>query len=331
MADRPARGLCQSNLDEWPAWEMGVISRHRGLEAEPEVVVIVLNWNNAPETLGCLESVLRLDYLNCRVLVVDNGSNDDSVPRIRSQFPEVELLPNETNLGYAEGNNVGIRHATKTGAKYLLLLNNDVRVASDCLTELVSAAERFPEAAFLGPKVYHLDRPEQIQSAGAQLDSLWRSRQRGLDEVDQGQFDRLEEVDYVIGGAMLVRVDPLEQIGLLDRDFFIYREDVDWCLRARQLGYSILYVPTARVWHRSHHTREAQLPFITYYMTRNSLMLIAKHNGGVARFMKVLLRQLLTAVTWTVKPKWRHKRIERDALLRGLADFFRGKVGQGHA
>ena len=296
-----------------------------------KVAIVVLNWNNAPDTIACLESVSKLRYPNYSVLVVDNGSTDDSVAQIRGQFPKIEVLEAGVNLGYAEGNNIGIRHALRTGAKYLFVLNNDVRVAPDALDHLVSAAEGFPDAAFLGPKIYHLDNPGQIQSAGAELDYLWRSRQRGLDTPDTGQFDLLEEVDYVIGAAVLVRADLLEQVGLLDPDFFLYREDVDWCLRARRLGYRVLYVPEAKVWHRSHHVRENELPRITYYMTRNSLMLLAKHRGGVLRFTAVVLRHLLTAATWTVKPKWRHKRVERDALLKGLVDFFRRKVGQGYA
>lgn len=297
----------------------------------PEVAIIILNWNNAPDTIECLESVGRLDYPNYRVLVVDNGSTDGSVDRIRQAHPSTPILETGENLGYAGGNNVGIRHAVEANAEYVLLLNNDVRVAADTVSHLVCAAERFPDAVFLGPKVYHLDKPNQVQSAGARLDYLWRSRQRGLDEPDTGQFDVLEEVDYVIGAAVLARTKALQQIGLLDPDFFLYREDVDWCLRARHLGCRVLYVPEAKVWHRSHHVREHELPRITYYVTRNSLMLIAKHGGGAVRSAAVVLRHLLTALTWTVRPKWRRKRIERDALLKGLADFFRGMVGQGYA
>jgi GT2 family glycosyltransferase len=295
------------------------------------VAVIILNWNNAEDTLACLGSVAALDYPAAHVIVVDNGSTDDSAARIRASYSDVELIETGENLGYAGGNNVGIRYALAQGAEYVCILNNDVSLAPDTLTKLALAAEQNPEAAFFGPKVLHKDRPTQIQSAGARLDWLWRSHQRGLDESDEGQYGALEEVDYVIGAVLLLRAETLNQIGLLDPDYFLYREDVDWCLRARKRGYKILYVPEAYAWHRSHHIREQQLPRITYYMTRNSLLLIKKQKGGGVRFIAVFARHLLTAIVWTIKPKWRHKRVERNALLKGLADYLMGKVGKGYA
>lgn len=296
----------------------------------PLVSVIILNWNKASETLACLESVTKLEYPNCSIVVVDNGSTDNSVAQIASQFPEIELLETNINLGYAEGNNVGIRHALQKDAKYLFVLNNDVRVAPDTLNQLVSVAEQFPKVTLLGPKVYHLDSSNQIQSAGGKLDYLWRSKQRGLDNIDYGQFDVIEDVDYVIGAAVLVRANHLKKVGLLDSDFFLYREDIDWCLRVRRAGYRVLYVPGAKIWHRSHHVRERELPRVTYYMARNSLMLLRKHQVGGLRFTILMLRHLLTVISWTIRPKWRHKRQERDALLKGVLDFLHGRVGQGY-
>ncbi len=301
-----------------------------GCQTLPSVVIVVLNWNNAVDTLSCLESLSKICYPNSSTIVVDNGSTDSSVMSIYSHYPDIKVLETGANLGYAEGNNFGIQHALNTDPGYLFVLNNDVCVAPDTLCHLISTAERFPNAAFLGPKVFHLQKPDYIQSAGGELDSLWRSRQRGLDTRDTGQFELLEEVDYVIGAAFLVRSDVLKDVGLLDPDFFLYREDVDWCMRARHLGYQILYVPQARVWHRSHHVRGNELPRITYYMTRNSLMLLAKHGGRKLRFALVLLRQLLTAVAWSVKPRWHHKRVERDALVMGIVDYFKGSVGRGY-
>jgi GT2 family glycosyltransferase len=285
---------------------------------EPKASIIVLNWNDAPSTLDCLESLAQLEYDPYEILVVDNGSTDDSVSQIRQRYPNVLLLETGHNLGYAEGNNVGIRHALGRGAEYLFLVNNDVSVGPRALIRLVSIAQRFPDTAFLGPKIYHREDVRRIQSAGADLDFLWRSRQRGLDELDRGQCDALQEVDYVIGAAVLVRARLLDEIGLLDPGFFLYREDVDWCLRARCLKYRVLYVPQAEVWHRSHHVREHELPRVTYYMTRNSLMLVRKHHGGSTRLALLLLRHMLTAATWTIRPKWRHKRDERNALLKGI-------------
>jgi GT2 family glycosyltransferase len=294
----------------------------------PRVAIVVLHWSNLEDTLACLRSVEALRYPEVLTLVVDNGSTDGCAARIRAVFPNLSVIVNDSNLGYAEGNNVGIGYALRQGPEFILLLNDDVTLDTRCLTHLVNAAEQHPGAAFLGPMVYHREYPDRIQSAGARLDCLWRSHQRGLDEVDSGQYNTVEEVDYVIGAAILVRAALLDRIGLLDPDFFMYREDVDWCLRARRLGYRTWFVPEAKVWHRSHHVRADELPRITYHITRNSLMLMAKHHAGAMRFLALLSRHLLTALTWTVSPKWRHKRTERNALLTGLAHFFQGRVGR---
>jgi GT2 family glycosyltransferase len=254
------------------------------------VAIIILNWNNAADTIICLRSIDKLNYKSYYTIVVDNGSTDSSKQVIRQQFPDVIILDPDLNLGYAEGNNVGIRYAIANGAKYILLLNNDTIIDSDSLGQLVSAAETHADAAFLGPKIYHLDLPQRIQSAGGELDRLWRSKQRGLDTVDQGQFEIIEEVDYLIGAALLMSVDHLKTIGLFDPTFFMYREDVDLCMRARKCGFKVLFVPSAKIWHRNHYDHTNELARVTYYVTRNSLLLIRKHHGGALLFIQIIFR-----------------------------------------
>jgi GT2 family glycosyltransferase len=300
------------------------------LDKHPRVGIVVLNWNKPDETIACLNSLSNLSYPNRKLILVDNGSIDDSIQKFQEFNPNLDLIATRENLGYAEGNNVGIRHALLSNPEYLFIVNNDVRVAIDVLECLIDEAENNKLAAFLGPKVYHLEQPNIIQSAGVKLDCIWRSNQRGLDRIDNGLYTTVEEVDCVIGAAVLVRKDYLDQIGLLDPDYFLYREDIDWCLRAKGLGYQVLFVPSAKVWHRGHEVRESELPRITYYLSRNSLMLISKHDGGLFRWMMLLLRFLLTAFSWTIRPKWRHKRIERNAMIKGITDYFKGRVGYGY-
>lgn len=294
------------------------------------VAVIILNWKNAAETLRCLESVVPAVSTDDEVVVVDNGSQDQSVEQVRERYPQVTVIANERNLGYAEGNNTGIRYAMEQGFGFILVLNNDARIEAQTLPELIKAADANPQAAFLGPQIFHLDEPDKVQSRGVSLDYLWRSSHNGMDET--GLMGRQEAfaVDCITGAAIFIRSACLQKIGLLDAEFFMYREDVDWCLRTRRMGYQIMLVPAARVWHRSHRVREDQLPRITYYMTRNSLLLIDKHHGGIVRRSLLMLRFLLTAFSWSVRPRWKNKKRERDALLQGLSDYRRGRVGLGY-
>jgi GT2 family glycosyltransferase len=294
----------------------------------PEVVVIILNWNNASDTIACLQSVSGLSYPNYKVLVVDNGSFDGSVQEIRRTCPDVMLLELKENLGFAEGNNVGIRSAMQLGGDYVLILNNDVLVAPDAMTKLVEVAQKEPRAGLLGPRVLHREKPEQIQSAGVILDKFWRSKHRGQNQGQIGQSDTVEQVDAVAGCAMLVRRQLIDSVGMLDGRYFMYREDVDWCCRARANGFKVLYVPQAIVWHRDAQLREEAMERITYYMTRNTYLLLLTQKAGWRVMALVTLQNTMWLLNWTINPKWRHRRKQRSALLKAMVDAMLGNFGR---
>lgn len=283
------------------------------------VTAIVLNWNNAPDTLACLASLARQDHPH-RVLVVDNGSTDDSTARIRAAFPQVEVLETGANLGYAGGNNAGIRHALAQGADYVLVLNNDVTLHPACVGELVRAAVTAPRAGIVGPLVLDADTPERVQSAGMRVNALGDAVRLCAGEPAPTDGQGVTPVDAVSGCAMLVSAQAIAETGMLDERFFLYREEVDWCLRMAQAGYQVLVAPAARAWHRD--TREGGERYVraTYYMTRNAYLLLAKRRAPWALRARVLARDLLWVANWTLNPKWRHKRAERDAIVRALRD-----------
>lgn len=225
-----------------------------------KVFIIVLNFNGKKDTLECLQSLKKSE-----VIVVDNGSTDGSVRAIRDKFPEIKILENKKNLGFAKGNNVGIRYALNQGADYIILLNNDTIVEINTLVRLIEVASSNNRIGILGPKIYfakgfefHQGRYKKnelgkvIWYAGGLID--WRNVlgvHRGVDEVDEGQYDKQEEVEFVSGCCMFIKREVFKKIGLLDERFFLYFEDLDFCLRAKKVGFRIVYVPEAVIWHKN--------------------------------------------------------------------------------
>jgi hypothetical protein len=293
----------------------------------PSVAVIVLNWNNAPDTIACLASLAAQDY-PCSVLVVDNGSTDGSVACIRDAYPDVEVFETGANLGYAGGNNVGMRLLLDRHPDYLFVLNNDVLLDTACLRYLVQVAEADPKAGFVGPLILQREEPDRIQSAGTLCDRYGNWRQRGLDELNVDQYDVEGEADALVGCAILMRATTLEQIGLLDERFYLYDEDIDWCLRVLEAGWRVRFVPQSKVWHRSSNVRASAMPLMTYYINRNRRLLLRKHPLWPRARLRLAAQQLVWLANWTINPKWRHKRRDRDALFLAMVDAAMGRYGR---
>lgn len=296
----------------------------------PQVAIIVLNWNGGEDTLACLESLRQLDYPNYEIVVVDNGSTDGSAQAIRDAFPDVMMLGTGKNLGFAEGNNVGLRYALAGSADYVLLLNDDTEVASDFISVLVCAVEATPHAGVAGPTIYYFNRPTTIWAAGGTID--WRrgnSHLMALNEVDEGQYDVVREVDFVTGCALLARREVVDQVGMLDSRFFMYYEEAEWCVRVARAGYKILHVPQAHVWHKIVPTQQSASPRVHYYMTRNRLLFLRSTRAGVRAWLHTLLAEYLrTLVSWTMRPRWRRMHGPRRAMIQAIYDAWRGHWGQ---
>jgi GT2 family glycosyltransferase len=192
-----------------------------------------------------------MTYPAFKLIVVDNGSTDGSQAAVRDGYPGATLIENGKNLGFGEGNNVGIRYALEHGAGWILLLNNDVVVAPDMLSALMNVAEPDPSIGILAPKIYFHDLPDTIWYAGGKV-NYWTGMvsHRGLRQKDRGQFDRAEDTAYITGCAMLIRRTVPERVGLFDPIFFpAYSEDADLSTRTVRAGYRLVYVPQARLWH----------------------------------------------------------------------------------
>lgn len=245
---------------------------------QPKVSIIVLNWNGKNHTVECLNSLSKLDYSNYEVILVDNGSSDGSVDFLKSKFPNICLIENKRNLGFAEGNNVGVRHAMKTGADYVLLLNNDAVVDGAFLKELVLIAERDEKVVLVGPKIYNYYEKNIIESAGYSQ-SILKSKTFpiGYREEDKGQYDEPKEVDFISGCAMLVKKNVVKDYGVFDSDFFAYCEDQDLCYSVTKRGDKIMYAPKSRIWHKvSASTGGYKSPISVYLFTRNRIRFVLK-------------------------------------------------------
>jgi GT2 family glycosyltransferase len=217
----------------------------------PLVAVILVNWNGKDLTADCLSSLRRVTYTNFRVLVVDNASSDGSVTALQRSYPEVDILPLPSNRRFAGGNNAGIARALAAEAEFIVLLNNDTIADPEFLTMLVEAFQSDPRAGMIAPKILYHDHPDRLWYAGGEI-SFWRGTMHhiGIRETDAGQHDVRRETGYATGCCLLTSRTVIRQIGLLDESYFMYGEDADWCMRARNAGYRILYEPRARVWHK---------------------------------------------------------------------------------
>jgi len=170
----------------------------------PRVFIIILNWNNWLDTFECLESLKNNDYPNYEVVIVDNGSDE----KPQSPNPDIKIIYNKENLGFSEGNNVGIKYALEHGADYVLLLNNDTVVSNDFLSKLVKAAESNEEIGMVGSKIYFYDQKDRIWFAGGKVNWLYnKGTMRGYNEIDKGQYDlpEIQETDYLTGCCILVK------------------------------------------------------------------------------------------------------------------------------
>ncbi|MBI3243382.1 MAG: glycosyltransferase family 2 protein [Chloroflexi bacterium] len=297
----------------------------------PRVAIIILNWNGLKDTLACLESLTRLDYPSFELAVVDNGSTDDSVARIGAAHPAVVLIEIGENLGYVGGNNAGLKHAQTIAADYALLLNNDTEVDPGFLKALVDVAESDPKVGIVGPMIYYYDQPDVIWSAGGAIDwSKGLTWMMGLNEREQGQFGtQPRPVSFVTGCALLIKMPIVEQVGLLDDRFFAYYEETEWCVRVTRAGYKILHVPSAKLWHKISPVARAASPTVHYYMTRNRLLFLKSARAGWRAWLHTLVFEYArTLFSWSVRPKWRGMRAQRNVMLKAIGDYFTGRVGR---
>ena len=352
----------------------------------PKVFLIILNWNGWSDTVRCLNSLRDLSFIpstklrtgnyQLSILVVDNGSTDGSAERLMAYSllaslrasrsgqptaPRFELIQNAENLGFAGGNNVGIKYALEQGADYICLLNNDTLVEPDFLEKLIAVGEQHKDIGMLNPKILLLDDAAKsrknadytqtdadIQGQRKSAFSLRKSAPRFwwiggkinwlhtrgwhpyYTEEDRGQFDRNEffETDYCTGCCVLMKREVIEKIGLMPEEYFLYYEDADWSLRTRKAGFQCVVVPSAAIWHEGAAANKEGSPKYIRYHVRNGLML-ALRTGNIVQilcaYFMTIPRAKWQVIKWLIIPS---KRSWAKAIMLGIWDAWMGRMGK---
>ncbi len=320
-----------------------------------KVAIIILNWNGWRDTIECLESVYRINYNDYDVIIVDNGSNDNSVEAIRrycdgsihlieysrevaerggdrriekkmSKVPsnrKLRLILNEKNYGFAMGNNIGITYALKAlRPRYVVLLNNDTVVDPNFLKKIIDAMEEL-DIGIAGPKVCRYDKPNVVESLGGVI-NVKRCEFPHIHANSQDRFKGVLDVDYVTGCCMAIREDVFRRVGLFDPVYFCYVEEVDFCYRAKARGYRIAVVADAKIWHKGGRSSGGDFGYLyNYYRVRNKLIFLRKHIGfkGLIRanpfIMASSLRLLVKA------RRFKREMVVLKGILKGIVDGFR--------
>jgi hypothetical protein len=291
---------------------------------------IVLSWNGREDTLRCLESLSRIERPDLEIVCVDNGSTDGSAEAVRERFPEVTLIEAGENLGFAGGNDLGLRHALERDAQWVVLVNNDATVAPDVIEGFEQAIARRPDAGVLAGKVYFADRPDTIWFAGQRVSTLtgYSGRPRGYGRADGPRYGGIVDTGRAVGALMAISRDVLQTVGLFDEDLFAYVEDVDLALRAREAGFGIVVAPDARAWHAVSASTggEAASTHTLYYGVRNTVTVLERRRplgrlATVARRGSILVTYGLHALTRA------DRRAALAAVRQGFADARAGRLG----
>lgn len=243
----------------------------------PLVYIIVLNWNGLEDTDECLDSLLGIRYQNYVITVIDNGSSLNEANILEEKYRGlIKTIRNDVNLGFVGGMNIGIEYAIRRGADYILLLNNDIIVDREFVNELIKAAEEDRDTAILGPKIYNYNSPTQFNPP-LKIDFI-RGKFPRKKKLEKLISTKNREVDWVSGCAMMIRAEAITKVGLLDPSFFIYTNDIDYAVRVRKAGYSVVWVPKAKIWHKvGASTKAVKSLYLKYDSLKNKLLFERKH------------------------------------------------------
>jgi hypothetical protein len=328
-----------TSIEEKPTMKLSI--KYFNLNCDkPHVAIIVLNWNRSQDTIECLKSVEKIDYPNYEITVIDNGSTDGSPEIIKKMFPKINLIINKENLGYAEGNNIGIRYALNKKYPYIFVLNNDTVVAPDILNSFEEAASLYRDAGIFGAKIYYYSEPNKIWHAGGK----WDDNKKTFDHIGYGaldednKFNNVKEIDYVTGSGIFFKREVFEKVGYYDTRFYLTHEEPDLCFRAKNMGFKCIFIPKAKIWHKVSVSFGGKGPLYAYFYTRNRLLWAQKNLPFIKKWFvyKTVIKELFPCVFnlnkymlikrlyWDIKG---FKKPKSKAKLFGIKDFVFKRFG----
>ena len=295
------------------------------MHQECEISIITINYNGIKDTCELIDT-LPLEDESIEVIVVDNASKEDEVTIISQRYPQVKVIRSKENLGFAGGNNLGIKSAH---GKYLFFINNDVVLHTSDIRHqtsfrpLIDRLESSKKVGMVCPKIRFSWGDNPIQFAGyTPLSKItMRNHAIGCGESDHGQYDTAHLTPYAHGAAMMVRREAIEKVGLMPECYFLYYEELDWSMMIRRAGYDIWYEPAMTVYHKESQTTGQQSPLRTYYITRNRLLFVKRNNPNTSRYLSYLYLICLVACRDLLKYTLQRRFDLVKAVSKGIRDF----------
>lgn len=256
----------------------------RKLENNPKVYFIILNFNSYEETIKCIRNLQCISYKDYEIIIVDNASKDSSVERIKKEFPLLKLLVSSENLGYAYGNNMGIKYALEKGADYICILNNDVVVEEKFLEPLIDILKSDATIGMVGPAICQYNARDTIQSMGAGINLLTGLAQaKHKNKAFSSMAGRDIEVDYLGGACFVVKREVIEKIGFIPENYFLFFEETEFCLKAKRKGFMLICTGKSRVYHKGSLTISKFKGLSYYFLCRNRVVFMRRNANTLER------------------------------------------------
>lgn len=252
----------------------------------PKVFIVILNFNSFEDTEECLISLEKLDYNNYEIIIIDNSSNDNSYDKLKKRFVKYNIIKSNENLGYANGNNIGIKYALESGAEYICILNNDVIVERNFLDKIITVMKDKMDIGLAGPCICQYDHKNSIQAMGANI-NLYTGLTQG--KYKNYKYSEIPHknilVDYLGGACFICRREVFEEIGLIPENYFLFFEETEFCYRASIKGYKLLCVYDSKVYHKGSSTISKYKGLSYYFLNRNRVVFIRRNANIIPKII----------------------------------------------